>query len=74
MTVQNSGGDETLEKYTSLPGEVYDADSQCRHIIGPGSSFCTVRIEECKMNIWFFYEREREREREREIEKGLNQT
>nr|XP_022324388.1 uncharacterized protein LOC111125156 isoform X2 [Crassostrea virginica] len=40
MTVQNSGGDETLEKYTSLPGEVYDADSQCRHIIGPGSSFC----------------------------------
>ena len=51
MTVQNSGGDETLEKYTSLPGEVYDADSQCRHIIGPGSSFCRVRIEECKMNI-----------------------
>ncbi|XP_022324387.2 uncharacterized protein LOC111125156 [Crassostrea virginica] len=40
MTVQNSGGDETLAKYTSLPGEVYDADSQCRHIIGPGSSFC----------------------------------
>nr|XP_034302725.1 uncharacterized protein LOC117681592 isoform X2 [Crassostrea gigas] len=30
----------TLKQYTSLPGEIYDADSHCRHIAGPGSSLC----------------------------------
>nr|XP_034302728.1 uncharacterized protein LOC105320025 [Crassostrea gigas] len=29
-----------LQRYTSLPGEIYDADSHCRHIFGAGSSLC----------------------------------
>lgn len=29
-----------LKQYTSLPGEIYDADSHCRHIFGAGYSFC----------------------------------
>lgn len=41
MTVLSPSYDPgTLKQYTSLPGEIYDADSHCRHIVGPGSSFC----------------------------------
>ncbi|XP_065931588.1 uncharacterized protein [Magallana gigas] len=31
---------DALKQYTSLPGEIYDADSHCRHIFGAGYSFC----------------------------------
>uniref|UniRef100_K1PXB8 A disintegrin and metalloproteinase with thrombospondin motifs 1 n=1 Tax=Magallana gigas TaxID=29159 RepID=K1PXB8_MAGGI len=41
MTTLNAGFDPTaLNQYTSLPGQVYDADAMCRHIVGPASSFC----------------------------------
>nr|XP_022324397.1 A disintegrin and metalloproteinase with thrombospondin motifs 6-like isoform X2 [Crassostrea virginica] len=41
MKVLGSGNDRGIfQKYTSLPGEIYDADSQCRHIFGQESSFC----------------------------------
>nr|XP_022324371.1 location of vulva defective 1-like isoform X2 [Crassostrea virginica] len=41
MIILSSGYDPSaLQKYTSLPGEVYDANSQCQHINGPGSSLC----------------------------------
>ncbi|XP_078325335.1 A disintegrin and metalloproteinase with thrombospondin motifs 6-like isoform X2 [Crassostrea virginica] len=41
MKVLGSGNDRGIfQKYTSLPGEIYDADSQCRHISGQESSFC----------------------------------
>lgn len=43
MKVLGSGNDRGIfQKYTSLPGEIYDADSQCRHISGQESSFCKV--------------------------------
>lgn len=43
MTTLNPSYDPgTLKQYTSLPGEIYDADSHCRHIVGPGSLFCRV--------------------------------
>ncbi|XP_034302732.2 mucin-22 [Magallana gigas] len=41
MTTLNAGFDPTaLNQYTSLPGQVYDADAMCKHIVGPASSFC----------------------------------
>lgn len=41
MTVLSSSYNPgALKQYTLLPGEIYDADSQCRHIFGAGSSFC----------------------------------
>lgn len=41
MTVLSpSYNPEALKQYTSLPGEIYDADSHCRHIFGAGYSFC----------------------------------
>lgn len=47
MIILSSGYDPSaLQKYTSLPGEVYDANSQCQHINGPGSSLCKVEIGE----------------------------
>lgn len=33
-----------LNQYTSLPGQVYDPDSICRHILGSASSFCKVKF------------------------------
>lgn len=43
MTVLSPSYDHgALQQYTSLPGEIYDADSHCRHIFGAGSSFCKV--------------------------------
>ena len=43
MKVLDSGNDRGIfQKYTSLPGDIYDADSQCRHIFGQESSFCKV--------------------------------
>lgn len=47
MTVLSPSYDlEALKQYTSLPGEIYDAHSHCGHIVGPGSSFCKVCIED----------------------------
>lgn len=48
-----------LQQYTSLPGEIYDADSHCRHIFGAGSSLCQVLLK-----LIDIYTAERERERE----------
>ncbi|XP_061165278.1 uncharacterized protein LOC133174219 isoform X2 [Saccostrea echinata] len=31
---------DALKQYTALPGEIYDADAHCRHILGSESSFC----------------------------------
>ncbi|XP_062584912.1 uncharacterized protein LOC134246543 [Saccostrea cucullata] len=31
---------DALKHYTALPGEIFDADAHCRHIVGSGSSFC----------------------------------
>lgn len=45
MTTLSAGFDPTvLNQYTSLPGQVYDADAMCKHIVGPASSFCMVRL------------------------------
>ncbi|XP_061165279.1 A disintegrin and metalloproteinase with thrombospondin motifs 14-like [Saccostrea echinata] len=41
MTVLSQDFDpDALKQYTALPGEIYDADAQCRHIVGPNSGFC----------------------------------
>ncbi|XP_062584934.1 A disintegrin and metalloproteinase with thrombospondin motifs 6-like [Saccostrea cucullata] len=41
MTSLSTSFDPTaLSQYTSLPGQIYDADAMCKHIVGPGSSFC----------------------------------
>jgi hypothetical protein len=43
MTTLSSSFDPTaLNQYTSLPSQVYDADTMCKHILGSGSSFCQV--------------------------------
>lgn len=41
-----------LKQYTSLPGEIYDADSHCRHIFGAGYSFCKVSFEHTHIYIY----------------------
>ncbi|XP_056012019.1 uncharacterized protein LOC125678701 [Ostrea edulis] len=41
MTTLSGTFDPTaLNKFTSLPGQIFDADAQCKHIRGAGSSFC----------------------------------
>lgn len=43
MTTLSASFDPTaLNQYTRLPGQVYDADAMCKHILGSGSSFCQV--------------------------------
>lgn len=35
-----------LSQYENeIPGQMYDADAQCRHIKGPGSYFCKVGLD-----------------------------
>ncbi|XP_065931593.1 A disintegrin and metalloproteinase with thrombospondin motifs 6 isoform X2 [Magallana gigas] len=41
MTSLSSNFDPTaLKQFTSLPGQVYDVDALCKHLMGPQSSFC----------------------------------
>lgn len=40
-----------LQQYTSLPGEIYDADSHCRHIFGAGYSFCKVSFAHTYIHV-----------------------
>ncbi|XP_056017072.1 A disintegrin and metalloproteinase with thrombospondin motifs 3-like [Ostrea edulis] len=43
MTALSGSFDSTaLNKFTSLPGQIFDADAQCKHIHGSGSSFCNT--------------------------------
>jgi hypothetical protein len=41
-TLSSSFDPTALNQYTSLPGQVYDADAMCKHILGSASAFCQV--------------------------------